>query len=216
MKLYQKIASLLAVAALVVVMLPVCMAAPGDSITIRVTNAFNVRGSADLYEEMVVTNPDGSTQTTIMSRSGGNVYMKMEVPGAGTLVYLLKDGEGYLLDEEAKIALKGGAAPTVTLDESAAEDTSEAVQPVETRVNVNGQEYDALAYTYTSEDGQTATRYYCVDGDAIKCTVTDAPDGRTIVEFRNVTTSVNPDLFNIPADYQVMTEEEWEALTANK
>lgn len=216
MKLYRKIASLLAAAALVVVMLPVCMAAPGDSITTRVTNAFSVRGSADLYEEIVVTNPDGSSQTTIMSRSGGNVYMKMEIPEAGALVYVRKDGEGYLLDDEAKIAIKGSASPEITLNESTAEDASEVIQPVETRVNVNGQEYDALAYTYTSDDGQTATRYYCVDGDTIKCTVTDAPDGRTIVEFRNVTTSVNPDLFNIPADYQVMTEEEWEAQAANK
>lgn len=213
MKLYQKIASLLAVAALVVVMLPVCMAAPGDSITTRVTNAFSVRNSADLYEEMVVTGIDGSIQTTTMSRSGGNVYMKMEIPDAGSLVYLLKDGESYLLDEDSKIAVKGGAAPIVTAEEGSAD---AVVQPVETRVNVNGQDYDALSYTYTSSDGQTSTTYYCVDGDTIKYTVTDSADGRTIVEFRNVTTSVNPDLFNIPADYRVMTEEEWSAMVESE
>lgn len=215
MKLYQKITSLLAVAALAIVMLPVCMAAPGDSITTRVTNAESVRGSANLYEEMVVTSSDGTTQTMIMSRSGGNVYIKMTLPEAGTLVYLRKDGEGYLLDEDAKIAVKGGAAPTVTVEESGS-GASAAVQGVETRVNVNGQDYDALSFTYTAEDGQTSTVYHCVDGDTLKYNVTDSPDGRTIVEFRNITTNVDQNLFNIPADYQVMTEEEWNAMTANK
>ena len=38
MKLYKKIASLLAVAALAAVLMPVCMAAPGDSIETRLNN----------------------------------------------------------------------------------------------------------------------------------------------------------------------------------
>ena len=40
MKLYKKIASLLAVAALAAVLMPVCMAAPGDSIEARLNHAF--------------------------------------------------------------------------------------------------------------------------------------------------------------------------------
>ena len=43
MKLYKKIASLLAVAALAAVLMPVCMAAPGDSIETRLNHAFPFR-----------------------------------------------------------------------------------------------------------------------------------------------------------------------------
>ena len=56
MKLYKKIASLLAVAALAAVLMPVCMAAPGDSIETRLNHAFALRASTEFYEE-VVTRP---------------------------------------------------------------------------------------------------------------------------------------------------------------
>ena len=51
MKLYKKIASLLAVAALAAVLMPVCMAAPGDSIETRLNHAFALRASTEFYEE---------------------------------------------------------------------------------------------------------------------------------------------------------------------
>jgi len=38
--------------------------------------------------------------------------------------------------------------------------------------------------------------------------VTDAAEGRTIVEYRVTSTSVDQNLFIIPADYQIMTQVE--------
>ena len=55
MKLYKKIASLLAVAALAAVLMPVCMAAPGDSVETRINNALAQRTGAELYQEIVTT-----------------------------------------------------------------------------------------------------------------------------------------------------------------
>ena len=215
MKLNKKITALLLSAVMAVMMVPMCMAAEGDSITTRVVNALNQRSSAELYEEVTTTTPDGASQTMTMARSGGNAYIKMELANVGELVYILKDGEGYLLDTTAKLAVKS-TAPKITVSDESAQESAETVQGVETRLNVNGQEYDALSYTVTSEDGQTATISYCVDGDTLKYTVTDAPEGRTITEFKVITTSVDQNLFNVPADYQVLTEEEAAALTQNK
>ena len=98
MKLYKKIASLLAVAALAAVLMPVCMAAPGDSIETRLNHAFALRASTEFYEEVVTTSPDGTTQTMTAARSNGNAYIKMDMGEAGQLVYILKDGQGYLVD----------------------------------------------------------------------------------------------------------------------
>ena len=63
-------------------------------------------------------------------------------------------------------------------------------------------------HTVTGDDGQTSTVSYCLVGDDLKYVVTDAADGRTIVEYRVTSTSVDQNLFNIPADYQIMTQEE--------
>lgn len=211
MKLNKKLVSLLVAAVMAVMLMPVCMAAEGDSITTRVTNALNVRASADLYEEVATTTPDGNTQTMTMARSGGNAYIKMTLPDVGDLVYVLKDGQGYLLDAGSKVAIQG-AAPTVKLETvEASGESGQTIPGVETRLNVNGQDYDALSYTAAREDGQNVTLSYCVEGDTLKYTVTDTPEGRTVTEFRVITTNVDQNLFNVPADYQVMTEAEWTA-----
>lgn len=208
MKLYQKITSLLVAAAMAAVLMPVCMAAPGDSIETRINNAFALRASDNLYEEIVTTSPDGTTQTMTAARSNGSAYIKMDMGEAGQLVYIMKDGQGYLVDEDSKMAVKG-EVPALTAGEST--DSSEEAQSIpytETTVNVNGQDCEALSYTATSDDGQTATVSYCLVGDDLKYVVTDSAEGRTIVEYRVVTTDVDQNLFNIPADYQILTQEE--------
>ena len=200
MKLYKKIASLLAVAALAAVLMPVCMAAPGDSIETRLNNAFALRASTEFYEEVVTTSPDGA-------RSNGNAYIKMDMGEAGQLVYILKDGQGYLVDAASKLAVKG-EVPTVTVSEEAVSGEAQAIPCTETTMNVNGQDCEALSYTLTGDDGQTSTVSYCLVGDDLKYVVTDAAEGRTIVEYRVTSTSVDQNLFIIPADYQIMTQEE--------
>ena len=214
MKLNKKIVSLLLAAVLAVVLMPVCMAAPGDSITTRVENAMNARTSANLYEEIATTTPDGTTQTMVVARSGGNAYIKMSLPDVGELVYILKDGQGYLLDDSAKIAVQS-EAPKVTLEKTESAEAP-AAAGVETRLNVNGQDYDALSFTSADDNGQPVTVYYCVDGDTLKYTVTDNAQGRTIVEFRVITANVDQNLFNVPAGYQIMTEDQLAAATAEK
>jgi len=126
MKLYKKIASLLAVAALAAVLMPVCMAAPGDSIETRLNHAFALRASTEFYEEVVTTSPDGTTQTMTAARSNGNAYIKMDMGEAGQLVYILKDGQGYLVDAASKLAVKG-EAPTVTVSEEAVSGEAQAI-----------------------------------------------------------------------------------------
>ena len=207
MKLYKKIASLLAMAALAVVLMPVCMAAPGDSIETRLNNAFALRASTEFYEEVVTTSPDGTTQTMTAARSNGNAYIKMDMGETGQLVYILKDGQGYLVDAASKLAVRG-EVPTVTVSEEAASGEAQAIPCTETTMNVNGQDCEALSYTVTGDDGQTSTVSYCLVGDDLKYVVTDAAEGRTIVEYRVTSTSVDQNLFNIPADYQIMTQEE--------
>lgn len=207
MKLYKKIASLLAVAALAVVLMPVCMAAPGDSIETRLNHAFALRASTEFYEEVVTTSPDGTTQTMTAARSNGNAYIKMDMGEAGQLVYILKDGQGYLVDAASKLAVKG-EVPTVTVSEEAVSGEAQAIPCTETMMNVNGQDCEALSYTVTGDDGQTSTVSYCLVGDDLKYVVTDAAEGRTIVEYRVTSTSVDQNLFIIPADYQIMTQEE--------
>ena len=63
--------------------------------------------------------------------------------------------------------------------------------------------------------GKRATVSYCLVGDDLKYVVTDAAEGRTIVEYRVTSTSVDQNLFNIPADYQILTQAEFEAAQAN-
>ena len=215
MKLNKKIVSLLVAAVMAVVLMPVCMAAPGDSITNRVQNAMNTRASADLYQEIATTTPDGTTQNMVVARSNGNVYIKMELSDVGELVYVLKDGQGYLLDNNAKLAIKGDV-PQVTLNEAEGEDTDQSAQGVETTVNVNGQDYEALSYSGTDDDGKNVTVSYCLDGDNLKYMVTDNAEGRTVVEYKVTSTTVDQNLFNIPADYQIMTQDELAAATAEK
>lgn len=179
MKLYKKIASLLAVAALAAVLMPVCMAAPGDSIETRLNNAFALRASTEFYEEVVTTSPDGTTQTMTAARSNGNAYIKMDMGEAGQLVYILKDGQGYLVDAASKLAVKG-EVPTVTVSEEAVSGEAQAIPCTETTMNVNGQDCEALSYTVTGDDGQTSTVSYCLVGDDLKYVVTDAAEGRTM------------------------------------
>ena len=105
MKLYQKLTSLLVAAVMAAVLMPVCMAAPGDSIETRLNNAFALRASTEFYEEVVTTSPDGTTQTMTAARSNGNAYIKMDMGEAGQLVYILKDGQGYLVDAASKLAV---------------------------------------------------------------------------------------------------------------
>ena len=47
MKLYQKLTSLLVAAVMAAVLMPVCMAAPGDSVETRINNALAQRTGAD-------------------------------------------------------------------------------------------------------------------------------------------------------------------------
>ena len=177
MKLYQKLTSLLVAAVMAAVLMPVCMAAPGDSVETRINNALAQRTGAELYQEIVTTAPDGTTQTMIAARSNGNAYIKMDMGDAGSLVYILKDGQGYLVDDASRMAVK--------------------------------------SYTVTDANGQTATVSYCLVGDDLKYVVTDAAEGRTIVEYRVTSTTVAQNLFNIPADYQILTQAEFEAAQAN-
>ena len=64
MKLYQKLTSLLVAAAMAAVLMPVCMAAPGDSVETRINNALAQRTGAELYQEIVTTAPDGTAQVS--------------------------------------------------------------------------------------------------------------------------------------------------------
>ncbi len=57
--------------------------------------------------------PDGTAQTMIAARSNGNAYIKMDMGDAGSLVYILKDGQGYLVDDASKMAVRG-EVPTVS------------------------------------------------------------------------------------------------------
>ena len=181
MKLYQKLISLLVAAVMAAVLMPVCMAAPGDSVETRVNNALAQRTGAELYQEIVTTAPDGTTQTMIAARSNGNAYIKMDM------------GEAVSAD-------KGKA---------------QEIPCTVTTVNVNGQDCEALSYTVTDANGQTATVSYCLVGDDLRYVVTDAAEGRTIVEYRVTSTTVDQNLFNIPADYQILTQAEFEAAQAN-
>ena len=208
MKLYQKLTSLLVAAVMAAVLMPVCMAAPGDSVETRINNALAQRTGAELYQEIVTTAPDGTTQTMIAARSNGNAYIKMDMGDAGSLVYILKDGQGYLVDDASKMAVKG-EVPTVSISEAVSADKGEAqeIPYTVTTVNVNGQDCEALSYTVTVS--------YCLVGDDLKYVVTDAAEGRTIVEYRVTSTTVDQNLFNIPADYQILTQAEFEAAQAN-
>ena len=189
MKLYQKLISLLVAAVMAAVLMPVCMAAPGDSVETRINNALAQRTGA---------------------------YIKMDMGDAGSLVYILKDGQGYLVDDASKMAVKG-EVPTVSISEEVSADKGEAqeIPCTVTTVNVNGQDCEALSYTVTDANGQTATVSYCLVGDDLKYVVTDAAEGRTIVEYRVTSTTVDQNLFNIPADYQILTQAEFEAAQAN-
>ena len=140
MKLYKKIASLLAVAALAAVLMPVCMAAPGDSIETRLNHAFALRASTEFYEEVVTTSPDGTTQTMTAARSNGNAYIKMDMGEAGQLVYILKDGQGYLVDAASKLAVSehiSVRSETKTLEKlsSDADAMSDAIDTLQDAVN---------------------------------------------------------------------------------
>ena len=150
--------------------------------------------------EIVTTAPDGTAQTIIAARSNGNAYIKMDMGDAGSLVYILKDGQGYLVDDASKMAVKG-EVPTVSASEAVSADKGEAqeIPCTVTTVNVNGQ--DCVSY--------------CLVGDDLKYVVTDAAEGRTIVEYRVTSTTVDQNLFNIPADYQILTQAEFEAAQAN-
>ena len=203
-------------AVMAAVLMPVCMAAPGDSVETRINNALAQRTGAELYQEIVTTAPDGTAQTMIAARSNGNAYIKMDMGDAGCLVYILKDGQGYLVDDASKMAVKG-EVPTVSISEAVSADKGEAqeIPCTVTTVNVNGQDCEALSYTATDADGQTATVSYCLVGDDLKYVVTDAAEGRTIVEYRVTSTTVDQNLFNIPADYQILTQAEFEAAQAN-
>ena len=145
-------------------------------------------------------------------------YSKLIVPGMSNddlfdklseMLYILKDGQGYLVDDASKMAVKG-EVPTVSISEEVSADKGEAqeIPCTVTTVNVNGQDCEALSYTATDANGQTATVSYCLVGDDLKYVVTDAAEGRTIVEYRVTSTSVDQNLFIIPADYQIMTQEE--------
>ena len=143
----------------------------------------------------------------IAARSNGNAYIKMDMGDAGSLVYILKDGQGYLVDDASRMAVKG-EVPTVSASEAVSADKGEApeIPCTVTTVNVNGQDCEALSYTVTDANGQPATVSYCLVGDDLKYVVTDAAEGRTIVD---------QNLFNIPADYQILTQAEFEAAQAS-
>ena len=120
------------------------------------------------------------------------------------------------MDDASKMAVKG-EVPTVSISEEVSADKGEAqeIPCTVTTVNVNGQDCEALSYTVTDANGQTATVSYCLVGDDLKYVVTDAAEGRTIVEYRVTSTTVDQNLFNIPADYQILTQAEFEAAQAN-
>ena len=122
-------------------------------------------------------------------------------------------GEQTLVDG---MAVKG-EVPTVSVSEAVSADKGEAqeIPCTVTTVNVNGQDCEALSYTVTDANGQTATVSYCLVGDDLKYVVTDAAEGRTIVEYRVTSTTVDQNLFNIPADYQILTQAEFEAAQAS-
>ena len=105
----------------------------------------------------------------------------------------------------------------MSISEAVSADKGEAqeIPYTVTTVNVNGQDCEALSYTATDANGQTATVSYCLVGDDLKYVVTDAAEGRTIVEYRVTSTTVDQNLFNIPADYQILTQAEFEAAQAN-
>lgn len=117
--------------------MPVCMLLPADSIETRLNHAFALRASTEFYEEVVTTSPDGTTQTMTAARSNGNAYIKMDMGEAGQLVYILKDGQGYLVDAASKLAVKG-EVPTVTVSEEAVLREAQAIPCTETTMNVNG------------------------------------------------------------------------------
>ena len=146
MKLYQKLTSLLVAAVMAAVLMPVCMAAPGDSVETRINNALAQRTGAELYQEIVTTAPDGTAQTMIAARSNGNAYIKMDMGDAGSLVYILKDGQGYLVDDASRMAVKG-EVPTVSASEAISADKGEAqeIPCTVTTVNVNGQDCPILS-----------------------------------------------------------------------
>mgnify|MGYP000818573958 CR=1 FL=1 len=129
-------------------------------------------------------------------------YSKLIVPGTSNddlfdklseMLYILKDGQGYLVDDASKMAVKG-EVPTVSISDAVSADKGEAqeIPCTVTTVNVNGQDCEALSYTVTGDDGQTSTVSYCLVGDDLKYVVTDAAEGRTIVEYRVTSTSVDP------------------------
>ena len=57
MKLYQKLTSLLVAAVMAAVLMPGCMAAPGDSVTTRINNALTQRTGAELLKGIAGTIP---------------------------------------------------------------------------------------------------------------------------------------------------------------
>ena len=69
-----------------------------------------------------------------------------------------------------------GEVPTVSAIEAVSADKGEAqeIPCTVTTVNVNGQDCEALSYTVTDANGQTATVSYCLVGDDLKYVVTDA------------------------------------------
>ena len=67
MKLYQKLISLLVAAVMAAVLMPVCMAAPGDSVETRINNALAQRTGAELYQEIVTTAPEDRKSTRLNS-----------------------------------------------------------------------------------------------------------------------------------------------------
>ena len=101
----------------------------------------------------------------------------MDMGDAGSLVYILKDGQGYLVDDASKMAVRG-EVPTVSTSEIVSADEGEAqeIPCTVTTVNVNGQDCEALSYTATDANGQTATVSYCLVGDDLKYVVTDAAE----------------------------------------
>lgn len=216
MKLYQKLTSLLVAAVMAAVLMPVCMAAPGDSVETRINNALAQRTrrravSGDRHHCPRWHHPDHDRSPQQRQRLHQDGY-----GDAGSLVYILKDGQGYLVDDASKMAVKG-EVPTVSISEAVSADKGEAqeIPCTVTTVNVNGQDCEALSYTVTDANGQTATVSYCLVGDDLKYVVTDAAEGRTIVEYRVTSTTVDQNLFNIPADYQILTQAEFEAAQAN-
>ena len=87
MKLYQKLTSLLVAAVMAAVLMPVCMAAPGDSVETRINNALAQRTGAELYQKSIHRCTDGTTQTMIATRVAAT-YIKMDMGDADSLVYI--------------------------------------------------------------------------------------------------------------------------------